>query len=501
MVFVYNVIDSLPALAWLAKIEKDSSIISICCGNKVEITNSYFVAGVWDGDFNKGDFDTCRFSCCTGGKLTDIMGGVKFCTPIHLQESLFSIKTQNSLYVSNSLAFLLNESQCELDPFYKGYVSDMGSILYGYDSKKTVKSSPLLNNLTLNYHRCCVLYVNSVLETKEEIRKSGLTFKDFEDYKCKIFSVLDSLKHNALHVERKHRYQTISTVSRGYDAPSACVLAKRLGCREVVTFLEPKDDDGEEIATVLGYENIHKVNPNEYLSNKCYLEAEGAASGEGGATFLGLENLYKGKLFIMGSRGDSLFEKTHTNANDSLDFHVGNMLSQATLTPYENMLKNNSILVALPLIGGDKWTDLAAISKSKDMAQWSIGGNYDRPIPRRLLEEEGVKRELFGQAKKGAGVSFSLDTLSRLRFKMSPSSYESLIAFRKTFRKSLWRDLLYKVKFYFVNFPIYANFVLGKFGCKKYLPYKSDRVGMLSNPNATMMLCWGIDKVRNRYKY
>ena len=77
MVFVYNVIDSLPALAWLAKIEKDSSIISICCGNKVEITNSYFVAGVWDGDFNKGDFDTCRFSCCTGGKLTDIMGGGK----------------------------------------------------------------------------------------------------------------------------------------------------------------------------------------------------------------------------------------------------------------------------------------------------------------------------------------------------------------------------------------------------------------------------------------
>jgi hypothetical protein len=33
------------------------------------------------------------------------------------------------------------------------------------------------------------------------------------------------------------------------------------------------------------------------------------------------------------------------------------------------------------------------------MRQWSIGGEYDRPIARRLAEEAGVPRHLFGQTK------------------------------------------------------------------------------------------------------
>ena len=33
------------------------------------------------------------------------------------------------------------------------------------------------------------------------------------------------------------------------------------------------------------------------------------------------------------------------------------------------------------------------------MRPWSIGGAYDRPIPRRIAEEAGVPRDLFGQNK------------------------------------------------------------------------------------------------------
>ncbi|MCZ7628807.1 MAG: acyl-CoA dehydrogenase family protein [Microthrixaceae bacterium] len=38
------------------------------------------------------------------------------------------------------------------------------------------------------------------------------------------------------------------------------------------------------------------------------------------------------------------------------------------------------------------------------MAPWSIGGRYDRPIPRRIVEEAGVERRLFGHHKFSGGA-------------------------------------------------------------------------------------------------
>ncbi|MDE5832358.1 MAG: hypothetical protein K2H64_05150 [Desulfovibrio sp.] len=33
------------------------------------------------------------------------------------------------------------------------------------------------------------------------------------------------------------------------------------------------------------------------------------------------------------------------------------------------------------------------------MLPWTLGNAYDRPVPRRLAEEAGVPRELFGMRK------------------------------------------------------------------------------------------------------
>jgi len=40
---------------------------------------------------------------------------------------------------------------------------------------------------------------------------------------------------------------------------------------------------------------------------------------------------------------------------------------------------------------------------SEEMQPWSIGGDYDKPFPRRIAEEMGVPRELFGQRKMASG--------------------------------------------------------------------------------------------------
>ena len=46
---------------------------------------------------------------------------------------------------------------------------------------------------------------------------------------------------------------------------------------------------------------------------------------------------------------------------------------------------------------------IGRISNSTEMAPWSVGGSYDRPIARRFLEESGVPGDLFGVRKQGSG--------------------------------------------------------------------------------------------------
>lgn len=500
MKFLYNINNQLPALAWLATISKNDATIEVSCGEAVVTTDEWFAAGVWNGDLQKGEIDTCSTCCCTGMKLNSKLGGGKLITPNHLQETVFSIEVDGKLYVSNSMTFALVASGSSLIKNYKAYVADMGSILYGLESNKLVKQSPLCNGRTLRYIRCCIAEIDINLQIKEKTRHSGLNFSDFADYKQKVIDILAAIKSNASDIARKMPYGMISTISRGYDAPSVCALAKCVGCDEVFTFVDNAADDGTEIANILGYSNIHRVNSKEYKSNEKFLEAEAFASGETDPVFINFEDLYRNKLLLLGERGDSVYERLHCNANNNYDFHVGNQLSQASQTIFENMLKNNSVVIAVPLIGGDRWTDLARISKSEEMQTFSIGEHYDRPIARRLLEEASVKREMFGQNKYGGGISLSLDTFGRMCSKMSTKSFAALKVYKNKFPKHWWNDLCYQTKYFWINRSIYLNYICSKLHLKQVLKGKGDNVGMLANPNSTMMLCWGVEMMKKRYE-
>jgi hypothetical protein len=57
------------------------------------------------------------------------------------------------------------------------------------------------------------------------------------------------------------------------------------------------------------------------------------------------------------------------------------------------------------------------------MQPWDIGGNYNRPICRRIVEGAGVDRSLFGTGKRGVSV------VPRVRRDyLSPASLENLLA-------------------------------------------------------------------------
>ena len=58
--------------------------------------------------------------------------------------------------------------------------------------------------------------------------------------------------------------------------------------------------------------------------------------------------------------------------------------------------------VPLPCFGGEHYRDLVRISRAPEMRPWVLGRGYDKPIPRRILEEAGVSRGTFGEVKRAS---------------------------------------------------------------------------------------------------
>jgi hypothetical protein len=104
-----------------------------------------------------------------------------------------------------------------------------------------------------------------------------------------------------------------------------------------------------------------------------------------------MEEAYEGRTVYTGSRGDFVWER--------LGFRTPwwTMVSFG-LTEYR--LRVGYIHMAPCAIGEEHRRRIEAISRSQSMQPWSLRNFYDRPIPRRILEDAGVPRSLFGKAKK-----------------------------------------------------------------------------------------------------
>ena len=405
------------------------------------------------------------------------------------------------MYIANSFPFLLAATGNSLDKHYSHYEEDLCAGIMGV--KKAAKTTPLANGVVLRFHRGCIVDIDSQLNVQETLRHSNLDFQDYRAYEEEVSGVLTRIQSNATDPARCHPYGMISTISRGYDAVATSALAAEIGCKTAITFNAPdkyKPDCGTSIAKVLGYTDIYEVDANRYLNNAQLLEAEACSTGDTGTSivFTAYEELYRGKLLFMGTRGDSLWGKNHPNVNDDQEFIYGNYLQQSSSAFTENILRNNTIMINVPMIGCDRWTQIDKISSSNEMLPWSTGNGYDRPIPRRIAEDKGVGRKEFGQQKAGAGMSYHFDTLKRMRNKMSPVSYDSLLRYKRSLKRNRLKVAAYSIRYYLHEVPIYLNYICYRL----HLPlrFSTRGCGLMSSPISSLLILWGMDVMVQRYK-
>lgn len=432
--FRFLPLQSLPTLAWCAKFTRGSDEVLVEHGDWVEARPVLFVEGAWDGAFKMGALSEAQILLGSGAELRG--DKVVFCTTTHTKERLQSIRKRNELWISNSFTYLLSAAGESVDVNYRLYERDFMTSLRGI--RKARKFVPTAAGRRVRLHYSERIIVDQHLRIQCERYGEPPTFSTFEEYADVVNRLLGELNANATDSERKIRYRPMSTISTGYDSPAATVFALRHGCKEALTFLDARteyndpawgevdaNDSGLEIAKYLGV-GVHAFRRNDYDQRNDHPEAEFIATGNGGDDVImcNAETHLPGTMLYTGFLGDVVWDCNSTHQELSRDY-VYKDPSGASFNEFR--LRVGFIHVPVPLLTFTRHPEIHRISVSEAMAPWRVGGNYDRPIPRRLVETCGVPRNLYAQTKKAITQPIWLPI--DFERTMLPASYNDLLAF------------------------------------------------------------------------
>lgn len=389
--FDYRPSPRLPPLAWVARVR--TGVVEVDCGESVRRAPEGFFEGTWVGAPGIGSVIDSTTPFGTGVVARD--ADLFIVPPGHTTALLYSWRDGSELLVANTLAGLLVKGGLELlpDVDYGGLFARTALGLAASPTDVPTSRGPAQFHLFENLR----VLPNGRLEPSPKPRESP--FRDFVDYTARLDRALASAVANA------PGYPMIIALSRGYDSPTVATLAAQHGCQEALTFKEARpprftrdaSDSGEEIGRRLGM-TIEFFDRVGYMSRADLPEAEFMAVGYTGeeVTYVDMQDALRHRLMLTGGLAGWMWLKTlHPQVNlERKDF------SACSMTEFR--LRLDMIDLPIAMFGMTQVASVSAISNSPEMRPWSVGGYYDKPIARRILEEAGFARGAFGTSKRAA---------------------------------------------------------------------------------------------------
>ena len=397
--------DNLPCLAWCLACDLNASVAVLTHGSGVETTEQGFAEGAWDGAFETFGLDSAAVCAGSGGRLASD-GSLILATPTHTLEALYSISNENTVFVSNSLVFLLTAAGLELDADYRSYVLDQKTIARGLGA--FVPGIPTRGGATITRHYHCNLLLRAGDGPRELEKPEPPSFGDFAAYRDWLADSVGAIVRNASDPARHSTYRPIATISSGYDSPATAALALAAGCNEALTIREASwgpvtDDSGTPVAEKLGL-TVHEVGLTDYLAAPGLPEADFVAPGDASdVPMSAFAPWLANRILLTGFHGDKIWDPNNPDVSRRI---ARGDASGSNLTEFR--LRTGFIHLPVPFMGCTRAADIRRISRSSEMDHWRIGGHYDRPIPRRIAEEAGAARESFGQHKLATAVWWNL---------------------------------------------------------------------------------------------
>lgn len=425
--FQYEGDANLPRMAWCARMRQGLPDTRVLHGPWVEAKADFFCEGAWDGDFERGELETAVSLLGSGARLRG--EEVLFATPSHILERLYSVRLREELLISNSLAFLLAQAGDDVDPAYKHYQHDLRSVMRGIGRGRAW--IPTRGRRRVRLYEYANLVVGRDLALRALPKRRPAPYTSYDEYVARTKAMCASLHANATAASRAVQFTPLTTISSGYDSPACAVFAQHIGCTTAVTLTQARaafdseDDSGRAIGDILGLEVLEFARDAYLQMNDCP-EAEFLASGTGGeeVVFGAFERVLPRTMLFTGYLGDSAWEARPIKLFTDL-----RMAYPGGLSLGEFRLRVGFIHLPLPVLGYINRPSLQAIAASPEMAPWSVASDYDRPIPRRLVEERGVPRHLFGQRKKA--VTQPLVDLEWKDTVMATRSHDDFVSFAR----------------------------------------------------------------------
>jgi len=406
MLFRYHEIPTLPQLAWCARVDRARGAVSVFHGALVETHSRGFIEGAWDDSFASLNFIAATVVAGTGGSLEHDQ--VRFSTSTDHLGPLFSIVKDSSVYVSNSPAFVMTMSGEEPDDIYPFYDYDILRIyrqgLYCPNGRLRLGSG-----IRLGVHFSTIITIDERGAVRFDSHRLCEPPRDYQTYKELLLEGTRKILDNGADPARKRRYGSLASLSRGYDSTAATVLARPAGCTDAFTYIDdrrsdPKWDSGASNARFFLGMRCKVYSRWQYLALDSCPEAEfGYNAGNSIVPLAAVEEQLPGRILILGESGDTIWNPKAAKVSDQLSrpwmrFTLG-------LSPLEFRLRVGFLAFAPPSIAARHNRIIYDIATSEAMRPWSVGGDYDRPIPRRIAEEAGLPRERFGTYKVASSHS------------------------------------------------------------------------------------------------
>lgn len=428
--WTFNFIErpSLPPLAWCARISKDKSEIQVWHGTWVETWEDGFSEGAWDSPFHARGFDEAVSFSGTGARVRD--GQLLFVAATNMRDRLYTCLSgkEGDRFISNSMIFVLVMADDSLHPsfgYYSGEIM-MQAIRGIHRHQRHLPTS----RGRLELHECINLGVDRSLRIARHKKALPRPPRNYRAYIEMLRSSIGRTIRNAGDSARKHCFEPVVTLSRGYDSPMVAALACAEGCNEALTFSdlapftnEKVNDNGAGIAEALGMD-FYEFRRNDYRSaargdsdRNEFPEAEFCACPPAiDYPMASMEAHLRGRVLLTGAFGDSILDMDKKSLSE--DFRQSSVAGMVGGTMTEFRLRLGFINFPPLYIGAQHCTAIHEISSSEEMRPWSVGGDYDRPIARRALNEAGIADDMFATNKAGTawGLFFKAEDLTAESF-------------------------------------------------------------------------------------
>ena len=397
----------VPALAFAAEIIPGRREIRALCGRAVEVDDRGLIAGAWSARFKERAIERGATSVGTALRLTS--GGLIAIVGTASASALFFCRTGSRLFVSNTLAFALAAADDRLVTSHPFYPQDLCTFVFGsHRYRHTVPTES--GQLSVHYGS---MAIGDDLRLRPVPVTEPPPFSDFSSYRAYLIDETRSMFANAADPARRIQYTPVVALSAGYDFPAAAVIAREAGCTEGFTFGQPFDrpdideDSGAAIGRTIAL-SMKEYRTYAYRDRSDLPEIEFIASSfAGGQVYLtAADGVLSERIVVSGYGGDRIWARNYGERNrPHFPFYIGGY-SQT-----EFFVRAPALDFSVPLVGARRFAEIGAISRGEPMRPWSIGGDYDRPVPRRIVEEAGIPRGSFATRKRR--ITPDYDNLTR----------------------------------------------------------------------------------------